>query len=562
MNFITELFNASARFQNRYAEQILNRFQFLPGPSERVALASRWVEPRGLTAMLAAESRIAVTGALGMGKTTTLNYIAWSLAHTLRNQAEARVPLFFSAGDLHAQALPRITDLPRELRLSQNLAVQCPRIFFPNVFQTGRAVVLIDDADALPPDVLTGWLREFQNATVIVSAAMPLDGFAEFRLPGWHDGDIQTFADKWNASNAAVFFAALKASGVPRALSSNPMLLTILAQIWQPEQPLPTRRAALLGQFADQVLGDADETLKMLEGVALAVQRDKPASNEFLAKARGFMRAGKNRTAEFTHPLWQAYFAARALREAPSLESLREHWGDPAWREVILFYAGLGDAPELIDALRSHGDVVLTGHALAQSFQAPPSTVTQDLVERAWADDGSAIGALSEMQIDSVVDAFAAKLKDKDPVTRARAAKLLGQLQLDRGIEYLLPQLRDVNADVRDQVVLSLGHSRTERVIEPLLVSLRGDPRVGTVDTRMRVAAAQALGEIASDKAAPALLVDLQLGEPEVRAAAADALKRVNSTLILKPLQSIATSGDASAQEYARQILAVLNSRE
>lgn len=562
MNFITELFNASARFQNRYAEQILNRFQFLPGPSERVPLASRWVEPRGLTAMLAAESRIAITGALGMGKTTTLNYIAWSLAHTLRNQAKARVPLFFSAGDLHVQALPRITDLPRELRLSQNLAVQCPRIFFPNVFQTGRAVVLIDDADALPPDVLTGWLREFQNATVIVSAAMPLGGFAEFRLPGWHDGDIQTFANKWNASNAAAFFAALKASGVPRALSSNPMMLTMLAQIWQPEQALPTRRAALFGQFADQVLGDADETLKMLEGIALAVQRDKPASNEFLAKARGFMRAGKNRTAEFTHPLWQAYFAARALREAPSLESLREHWGDPAWREVILFYAGLGDAPELIDALRLHGDVVLAGHALAQSPQVLPSTVTQDLVERAWAEDGSAIDALSEMQIDSVVDAFAAKLKDKDPVTRARAAKLLGQLQLDRGIEYLLPQLRDVNADVRDQVVLSLGHSRTERVIEPLLVSLRGDPRVGTVDTRMRVAAAQALGEIASDKAAPALLVDLQLGEPEVRAAAADALKRVNSTLILKPLQSIATSGDASAQEYAREILAVLNSRE
>jgi HEAT repeat protein len=76
------------------------------------------------------------------------------------------------------------------------------------------------------------------------------------------------------------------------------------------------------------------------------------------------------------------------------------------------------------------------------------------------------------------------------------------------------------------------------------------------------VAAAQALGEIASDKAAPALMVDLQLGEPEVRAVAANALKRIASPLVRKPLESIARSGDEQARQYAAEILAVLNGKD
>ncbi|HEX9076841.1 MAG TPA: HEAT repeat domain-containing protein, partial [Anaerolineae bacterium] len=101
--------------------------------------------------------------------------------------------------------------------------------------------------------------------------------------------------------------------------------------------------------------------------------------------------------------------------------------------------------------------------------------------------------------------------------------------------------------------------ARTDRVIEPLLVALRGDPRVGKVDTRLRVAAAQALGQVGSDRAVTALIVDLQVGEPEVRAVAAESLKRITSPLMLKPLVGIVESGDPDARKYAMDILAVVN---
>ncbi len=564
MKFLNQLFDSSTRFQRKYAEQILNRFQILPGPGARVSLQAQWVEPRGLSAVLARESCVALTGGASAGKTTTLAYLAVSNARGALTQPRARVPIFFCGHDLRPQALPRVTDLPRELGLSQDLASQCPHVFFPDVFSSGRAIVLIDDADALPQGQLEAWLHEFKDACFVVSAQSPLPGFVEFPLPGFRDSDIEVFAQKWNAAKVGALLVALKSSGVPRALTANPMTLTLLAQIWRPDQNLPTRRTELFSVFARNVLGESDETAKMLEGVALAIQRGRPASNEFLAKSRGFLRAGLNRTAEFTHALWQAYFAARALRRAPDLAPLSGHLSDPAWREVILFYAGLGDASELVDALWARGDVYLAGLAVAHASQVRADlceSVTQELMRRAWDGKAEAVAALSELQSDVAVDSFAAKLKDKDLGVRTRAAEILGQLQLDRGIEYLLPQLRDVSGDVRDRVVEALGRSRTDRVIEPLLVALRGDPRVGTVDTRMRVAAARALGEIASDKAVPALIVDLQLGEPEVRAVAAEALKRIKSPLLVKPLQGVMQSGDGEARKYAAEILSVVDGK-
>lgn len=523
------------------------------------------VEPRGLTAALAGNARVVITGAPGAGKTTTLAYLALVLAQEMRQHQQSRIPLYFSARDLNPAALPRLTDVHRALNLASDLAAQCPPTFFPNVFRAGRATVLIDDADLLPADQLQPWLQEWQEARLIISARSPIAGFAEFRLPGFRDNDLEQFAMKWNTEKASAFLVALKTDRVPRALTANPMTLTLLTQVWREGQPLPTQRTALFDAIVENILQDSAETATMLEGVALAIQRGKPASNEFVAKSKGFLRLGKNRTAEFIHELWQAYFAARALRHAPTLEPLVEHLTEPAWREVVLFYAGLGEASVLAERLVEQNNFGLAGWVVAHAREIRTElreAITKELIARAWDGAAEAIAALAEMQSDTAVDALAAKLKEKDPTVRMRAAQLLGQLQLDRGIEYLLPQLRDVSADVRDAVVEALGHSRTDRVIEPLLVALRGDPRVGVTDTRLRVAAAKALGEIASDKAAPALMVDLQLGESEVRAVAADALKRMASPLVRKPLEGIARSGDEQARQYAAEVLAVLNGKD
>jgi HEAT repeat protein len=123
-------------------------------------------------------------------------------------------------------------------------------------------------------------------------------------------------------------------------------------------------------------------------------------------------------------------------------------------------------------------------------------------------------------------------------------------------LEYLLPQLRDPSAEVRATVISSLGQSRSERVIEPLLVALRGDPRVAASDTGMKIAAAKALGVYGTEKAVPALIVDLQVSDPEVRAEAIYALEQIRSPFALKPLRAIAsTDKKPEAREAAVKVL-------
>ena len=327
---------------------------------------------------------------------------------------------------------------------------------------------------------------------------------------------------------------------------------------------MPTRRTDLFDSYAQLVLGGQDDVAKALETLALAIQNGRAGSNELLSKSRGLLRAAKNRTAEFVHELWQAYFAGRALRNNAEQTVVFERMADPSWEDALLFYAGLGDASAFADSAFARGDVYFAGRILAHARDARADlrdAVTEELVGRVWNGDARAARVLAEMNSDVAVDRFAAKLKDNDPAERTRAAEILGALQLDRGIEYLLPQLRDVNADVRDQVVAALGCARTDRVIEPLLVALRGDARVGHIDTRLRIAAARALGAVGSDRAVPALLVDLQVGEPEVRAVAADALKQITSPLMAKPLHALLQSEDELTRQYATEILALVNGK-
>lgn len=506
-------------------------------------------------------SRALLVGAAGMGKTSALAFIS----------AQVLAPVF-SLADYHAQALPEK---------------------FPN-----ENFILLDDvSEPAHFDFVESLAQKFPNAKIWAAAhsdKFSSQNFSSLELQTLNEREIVSFAEAWFPQDekhkrinraAQNFIASVQANAGTRELAITPLYLYLLLQVYEPvpkqetvveekvalpmiggnaatpfavpqrthAAQLPSRRAQLFDAYVNAKLkneSDADFAARAVEGIALSTKRGQRAADDHLARGFDFLEKRASGRIEFKHSLLQDFLAARALRRNPDFEPMREPLFDAEWREVVLFYAGLGDAQEIVQAALGDGKDVpaerlyFAAAALAATSEPNAKLLEQTvkgLVARAWDDnDERAMTALGSLRNNMASDFFAAKLKDKNAEVRLRAAYILGKLHTDRSLEYLLPQLRDPSDDVRAQVIASLGASRSERVIEPLLVALRGDPRVAASDTRMKIAAAKALGEYGTDKAVPALIVDMQVSDDDVREQAILALEKIRGSFAIKPLTEIA----------------------
>ncbi len=516
-------------------------------------------------------TRAILVGAAGMGKSSALAFIS----------AQVLAPVL-SLADYHAQALPE-------------------------KFSNENFILLDDVSGPAHLEYLAALAQKFPNAKIWAATRAEKfspQNFSLLELQTLNEREIVSFAEAWFPQNekhkrinraAQDFIASVQANAGTRELAITPLDLYLLLQVYEPASKqeqvveekvalpmlgsnaatpfavpqrthaaqLPSRRAQLFDAYINAKLknaSDSDFAARAVEGIALSTKRGQLASDDHLARGFDFLEKRASGRVEFRHSLLQDFLTARALRRNPDFEPMREHLFDAEWRDVALFYAGLGDATEIVQAALGDGKDVagkdvagrdvpperlyLAAYALAATAEPNAKLLEQTvkgLVARAWEDnDENAMRALGSLRNNMASDFFAAKLKDKNAEVRLRAAYILGKLHTDRALEYLLPQLRDPSDDVRAQVIASLGSSRSERVIEPLLVALRGDPRVAASDTRMKIAAAKALGEFGTDKAVPALIVDLQVSDDDVREQAILALEKIRGSFAVKPLTEIA----------------------
>jgi HEAT repeat protein len=113
-------------------------------------------------------------------------------------------------------------------------------------------------------------------------------------------------------------------------------------------------------------------------------------------------------------------------------------------------------------------------------------------------------------------------LDDGHASVRAAAAETLGRLGAVEPVPALIAALEDKNEDVRCQAARALGHLRDERAVLPLSGMLYKD-----VSPPARQAAAFALGEIGNMRALTILKAAVDDPDPNVRATASSAVKRV-----------------------------------
>ena len=135
------------------------------------------------------------------------------------------------------------------------------------------------------------------------------------------------------------------------------------------------------------------------------------------------------------------------------------------------------------------------------------------------------IGELTNMLPGARADAvpqLITLLSDSDNWVRMAAARALGELHDSRAVSKLLATLSDDDWRVRELVVWALSETKDARAVTALCTVLVSDPRA-----EVRRGAAEALGEIQSAEALPALKQALQDSEPGVSDKAAWAISEI-----------------------------------
>jgi HEAT repeat protein len=190
-------------------------------------------------------------------------------------------------------------------------------------------------------------------------------------------------------------------------------------------------------------------------------------------------------------------------------------WTTGRWTPALDTFKHPSPGEQAALALASMGRAAFP--ALADQLDSPSAITRRNA---AWA-----IGELTNMvpgDRASAVPKLVTLLGDADAWVRMAAARAIGEVRDHRATETLIATLSDADWRVRRLAAWALNEMKETRAVSALCNLLLTDSRA-----EVRTAAAEALGEIASNEALPSLRQALNDVEPEVRAKANRAITEI-----------------------------------
>ena len=483
--------------------------------AERLAEEERRLQER-VTDALARAQRLVILGEPGAGKTISLRFISLMLAH---GYGAARL-------GLDAPYIPlivRLADFAREMEQTPALSLDNfllqvigqayashPRLgeFLRLALDRGACMVLLDGLDEVGDDPVRGqplrnrvvrrvqqfadrWCAADRPNRVVVTSR--IEGYWDEALHGCDHvqlsplrppDEVREFLLRWYAAHERAHDEELPleraqqraeervAELLPRALqwpsvrrlTTNPLLLTILALIHENVGKLPNRRIRLYeicaqtlveswrqaqtGMPSELLAELGEETvIRVMAPLAYWLHEERPGGTASFQEWRnrllciledeGYEAEAKEITHRFLHHAryqagllaerglgqigffhltFEEYLAAREMarqRVEKRREMLRVHWQDPRWHEVILLAAGqLG----IVEAKKD--DVSDFVEDLLQMEPEDPDDAGQQVVQagRALADIGPR--SVTNPTRRWVRDALRQTMQDLDPDTQ------------------------------------------------------------------------------------------------------------------------------------------------
>lgn len=343
-----------------------------------------------------------------------------------------------------------------------------------------------------------------------------------------------------------------------KALARNPLMVSIIAVIYEEDRELPQRRVELYRRAVEVLLSRWDNSKKLknkysadkkefiLKKLAYAshcrnrrVLKEQEILEE-IAKhsSRLGLQEGDHKpflmeiwqrsfllkqiaveTYDFLHLSFQEYFTALELWEQPQgMDTIIKNLDKPWWEEPILLYAGISkDAGPLIRKIQAevpedifYSSLMLSGKCITDAEFTDPE-LKEEIIQKLWSlyregeffmHKANTIEVLHQTKPKSIINFLLTQLKDKNPEVRQRAALDLGAIGSIEAIEPLT-KLPIYNSEkiVRSNSARALGDIGDSQAIKPLIKALTSEK-----DSEVRMSTAKALGNIGDNQAIEPLM--------------------------------------------------------
>jgi hypothetical protein len=523
--------------------------------------------------------RIAVLGDPGAGKTTMERYLALKMA----KQVEPKLPYF-----------PIYVELGRFVESGKNDLLDFiaddldDRYGFPNdrpyleqQLLDGTAALLLDGLD----EVVGGSTQTEAQATYkqvadeinrLATRFSQIPIVITCRKAGWRGGlkqfqtlevldfrweQIQEFVNRWfdsNPTKAEGLRTELAKNLRMQTLAANPLILSLIAIVYQKDLKLPERRAQLYNRCLEVLLQEwdsrrniqrfsqfttdrkrdllkevawhfhksgkryfsEDELLEVIADFLPTInipREDNKAILEEIAAQYGLLKEQAHGWYGFGHLTFQEYFVALAVKDkgAIALPEVVAHRHEPWWEEVILLLAGMmNDATPLLLGILGHS---INLHSLPEGNLA----ANDDLFDSDLLLAAHCLVSKPQIQMQGLRDRIIAEVKtllltSPYKLDWQRTAKVLVEISntalIDELLEMLIPvgsteleRQRNVAAwmEKRYSIAFACGRHGGQNVADRLLNLLeRGVELDGQVFSR----ASYALAELRAANAVPQLL--------------------------------------------------------